>query len=77
MEFVVTVFGIQLVSLSQFLDNIIQKLEVQAAFFGTFVTFLINGGEFDAIGYSSIAIKVVCLSRGISIENGIPPRRTH
>ena len=55
MEFVVTVFGIQLVSLSQFLDNIIQKIEVQAAFFGTFVTFLINGGEFDAIGYSSNA----------------------
>ena len=32
MEFVVTVFGIQLVPLSQFLDNIIQQLEVQAAF---------------------------------------------
>ena len=55
MKCMVTVFGIQLVSLSQFLDNTIQKLEVQAAFFGTFVTFLINGGEFDAIGYSSNA----------------------
>ena len=56
MEFVVTVFGIQLVSLSQFLDNIIQKLEVQAAFFGTFVTFLIGVGEFDVIGHSSNAL---------------------
>ena len=56
MEFVVTVFGIQLVSLSQFLDNIIQKLEVQAAFFGTLVTFLISGGELDVIGHSSNAI---------------------
>ena len=56
MEFVVTVFGIQLVPLSQFLDNIIQKLEVQAAFFGTLVTFLISGGEFDAIGHSSNTI---------------------
>ena len=55
MEFVVTVFGIQLVSLSQFLDNIIQKLEVQAAFFGTLVALLISSGEFDAIGYSSNA----------------------
>ena len=55
MEFVVTVFGIQLVSLSQFLDNIIQKIEVQAAFFGTLVTFLISSGEFDAISHSSNA----------------------
>ena len=55
MEFVVTVFGIQLVPLSQFLDNIIQELEIQAAFFGTLVTFLISGGKFDAIGHSSNA----------------------
>ena len=55
MEFVVTVFGIQLVPLSQFLDNIIQELEIQAAFFGTLVTFLISGGEFDPIDHSSNA----------------------
>ena len=56
MEFVVTVFGIQLVSLSQFLDNIIQQLEVQAALLGTLVTFLISGGELDVIGHSSNAL---------------------